>query len=209
MRPLLPILLCALTLAVPIGAWSDDAPADSVAAPSDTVAPAPPRDTVRYLRTSDLDRFLPSTDSVDLERRLSQNPMVALFKSMLVPGWGQFGNGAYVKAILFFGLDAWLVSSAIDHGRKASDYFDSYQSAADVTDRNLWYDRYDDERSRRNKYTWFAVIVSFVSMFDAYVDAHFSGFPDADRARRSEPGLSLNLEPAPEGGVTATLSLTF
>ena len=41
-----------------------------------------------------------------------------------------------------------------------------------ISDRNEYYDLYQDRKDERNKFTWFAVITAFVSMFDAYVDAH-------------------------------------
>lgn len=183
---------------------------DTAATTVDTALPAPPADTVRYRRTTDLDRFRPASDPIDLEQNLSQNPTKALFKSMFVPGWGQLGNRSYIKAVLFFALDAWLVGSAVNHGIKAHDYFNQYEAATAITERNLWYDRYDDQRSQRNKFTWFAVIVSFISMFDAYVDAHFSGFPDVDREVANERRIGFDVRPdIEEGGVNAAISIGF
>jgi hypothetical protein len=162
-------------------------------------------DTVTYERAAELERFTPVGDTVDLEGHLSQNPTVALFKSALIPGWGQFGNGRYIKGLLFLGLDAWMVVSAIHYGRQAADYWDEYQNATTIENRNEFYDLYDDRRDNRNKFTWFAVIVSFVSMFDAYVDAHLSGFPDKGNSDR----FSLDVVPDSRGGVKASVSVPF
>lgn len=164
-----------------------------------------PADTVRYRRVEELNRYLPPTDTVDLESHLSQNPTTALFKSALIPGWGQLGNGSYIKAILFFGLDAWMVASAVHYGLEAQDFRDKYEMALTVSERNEWYELYDDRRGQRNKFTWFAAIVSFVAMFDAYVDAHFSGFPDLDRER----DISFDVGPDTRGGVKALMTVPF
>lgn len=176
-------------------------------APSDTAEaePADAPDTVVYFRTPDLEKYAPVTDTVDLETNLYQNPTTALFKSMIIPGWGQWGNRRYIKAILFAGVDAWLIGSAVHFGGQASDLRDQYEAATDLAERNRLYGRYSDKRDQRNKYTWFAVIVSFISMFDAYVDAHLSGFPDRDRVE----GISFEMGPDREGGVSASVTVPF
>jgi hypothetical protein len=124
---------------------------------------------------------------------------------MAIPGWGQVGNGDYVKAIIFFGLDAWMVGSAIHYGLQAADFKEKFEAAQTVEERNAWHSLYDDRRGERNKFTWFAVIISFISMFDAYVDAHFSGFPDADREQR----IGFDIRPDEGGGVAASVTVPF
>ena len=69
-------------------------------------------DTVIYKPTGFVSSALAVSDSIDYEKRLVQNPTKALFKSMLVPGLGQFGNRKYFKAAVVVGLQAWLISSA-------------------------------------------------------------------------------------------------
>jgi hypothetical protein len=162
-------------------------------------------DTVRYQRAAELDQFTQASDTVDLESHLYQNPTAALFKSALVPGWGQFGNRRYLKGIVFLGLDAWMVVSAIHYGRQASDFYDKFENAETVSARNDYYDLYSDRRDNRNKFTWFAVIISFVSMFDAYVDAHLSGFPDRERGQ----DFSVDVMPDEHGGVKASITVPF
>jgi len=170
---------------------------------ADTVIP--PADTVVYNRLSQLDRYAPPADTVDFESHLYQGPTTALFKSMVIPGWGQWGNRRHIKALFFAGLDAWMVASAIDYRGKAADAFDRYDAATDLAERNSLYDAYEEQRDNRNKYTWYAVIVSFVAMFDAYVDAHMSGFPDKER----EQEISLDVGPDYQGGVQASVTVAF
>jgi hypothetical protein len=197
-EPPVPDTLAVDTAAVDVEILSADTTvADSV--------PPLPTDTVRYVPSGALDRFLAPTDTVNLEAHLSQNPTTALFKSMVVPGWGQFGNGDIFKGVVFLGLDAWMVGSAIHYGLQASDFKDKFEAATTVSERNEWYSPYEDRRSERNKFTWFAVIVSFVAMFDAYVDAHFSGFPDAGAGE----GITFDAGPDSTGGVAASITVPF
>ncbi|MGH8016259.1 MAG: DUF5683 domain-containing protein, partial [Candidatus Zixiibacteriota bacterium] len=118
-------------------------------------------DTTLYIPKGVEGTVYGAIDSIDYETKLTQNPTVALFKSMLVPGLGQIGNRKYVKAALIIGLDAWLISSAVNHGRDASNLHNQFSAATDISERNKLYDNYLDSKDQRNKYTWFAVIVTF------------------------------------------------
>jgi hypothetical protein len=164
-------------------------------------------DTILYLPQGIEGSGIGVVDSTDYERRLTQNPTIALFKSMLVPGWGQFGNRKYVKAVVALGLDAWFVSSAIRHGQDASDLHRQFEESTDLNERNELYSRYLDSKDDRNKFTWFAVIVTFVSMFDAFSDAHLSGFPKDPMEKNG--AIELNFEPVRDGGIYASVSYAF
>lgn len=162
-------------------------------------------DTLMFDERGMLDGTNPATSPLNFETRLTQNPTVALFKSMAVPGWGQLGNKKYFKAVLYAGLDAWFVGAAIHYGRQASDYRDRFESAIDTDVRNRLYDLYLDRKDERNKFTWFAVIITFVAAFDAYADAHLSGYP----SRVDEGALGLKIEPTDPVGVMASITYDF
>lgn len=177
------ILISACIFLAP-SAKSDTLGDSSFAAVDSTIADASPTDTVLYDPGDILDRFSAVNNPTNFETRRTQPPTVALLKSMVVPGFGQVGNKRYFKAALFFGLDAWFLSSAIKYRQDARDFRSKFESVdgdddASVALRRDYYNQYQDNRDQRNKYTWFAVIVTFVSMFDAYADAHLSGFPIA------------------------------
>lgn len=162
-------------------------------------------DTVLFEKGNVFEAVGPISSPVNYEKRMYQNPTTALFKSMVIPGWGQLGNRSYFKAVLFAGLDAWFIGSSIHYGRQASDFRDMFENAVEIDDRNEYHALYDDRRDTRNKFRWFAVIVSFVAMFDAYVDAHLSGFPHVE----DEPGLSFEIRPDSSGRAMAVISYSF
>lgn len=165
------------------------------------------KDTVIYKPAGFESSALAVSDSIDYEKRLIQNPTKALFKSMLVPGLGQVGNRKYFKAAVVVGLQAWLISSAIDHGREASDFKEQFELSSDTSERLVLYDNFLDSKDQRNKFTWFAVIVTFVSMFDAFADAHLSGFPKDKKP--GEDKLSLNIRPLDKNGLYASVAVSF
>jgi hypothetical protein len=162
-------------------------------------------DTLVFSETNLLANSNPVTSPINFEERLTQKPTVALLKSMVVPGWGQVGNKSYFKAVLFAGLDAWFVGAAIHYGRQASDFRDRFENTVEINSRNELYDLYLDRKDERNKYTWFAVIVTFVSMFDAYADAHLSGYP----RYVDDNKIGFRLDPTLDGGVNASVSVNF
>jgi hypothetical protein len=167
--------------------------------------PGSAADTLLYVPPENPSAAGEVTNRTDLEKHLTQNPTAALFKSMVIPGLGQLGNRDYFKAVLFAGLEGWFVSKAIHYGRQASDASDYYEAQTDVTLRYLAYNDFDKKRKSRNKFIWFAAITTFVSMFDAYVDAHLSGSPTEDRNQK----YTFDVYPDEEGGVTASLSMNF
>ncbi|MCM2272588.1 MAG: DUF5683 domain-containing protein [candidate division Zixibacteria bacterium] len=181
-------------------------PADSV--PQDSVeVDSTINDTAAPVRSSDTIIFIPPvfpgetsvTDTIDPETRLRQRPTTALLKSLVIPGWGQAGNGRWFKAIVFAGLQVWFVGEVAHYGRQASDFKNLYERSADVSQRNDYYGLYEDRRQERNKYIFFLGLATLVSVFDAYVDAHLSGAPDAQK-------IGLQFSPSPDG---THASLTF
>ncbi len=166
------------------------------AAVSDTVLFEPPPDKSFAGRV---------TNPVDLEQHLTQNPTGALFKSMFVPGWGQFGNRRYTKAAVIFSLEVVCFAASLHYRGQANDARERYEAATTIASRNHWYEFYDNKRKNRNKYAWFVGITVFLSMFDAYVDAHLSGSPLDKRNDK----ISFEIMPDEAGGVNAQVAFNF
>ncbi len=142
---------------------------------------------------------------VDLEKHLTQPPTRALFKSMLLPGWGQVGNRRYLKAAFFAGIEGWMFVKAIGFSRETRDARTRYDAATSYADRVVAYQTYDSKRKSRNKYVWFGGFTIFISMFDAYVDAHLSGSPADHRNDK----LSFDVGPSSSGGAQALINYNF
>jgi len=180
-------------------------PVDSTESIDTTEVPMIPVDTLIYLPDTVLRGYMDVVDSTNTERRLRQNPTIALFKSALVPGWGQLSNGKRLKAGIYFGLQAFFVYLAVDYASDASSWRKLFDAETDIGQRNFYRARMDDRADKRNQYTWLAVILAFVSGFDAFVDAHLSGFPVAD----DDAEIGLDLSPDTEGGVKAAVKFSF
>lgn len=116
-------------------------------------------------------------------------PTPTLLKSMVFPGWGQFTNHRYTKAAIVFGLESWYIGNVVYHWHKSNQYLDQFR--ADPSNLDAYYD-YDFHRGTRNDYMWWLGITVFVSMFDAYVDAHLRPYEHDDIPGVAPPkGIAL------------------
>lgn len=167
--------------------------------------PPPKLDTILFVPKLDTTHEVAVSDTFNFEGKLTQNPTRALFKSMIVPGWGQIGNHRYFKAALFAGLEVWFASQAIHYGSQANGWKARYNNATDLVDRNSYHAIYGSYYGTRSKYIWYTGITAFVSIFDAYVDAHLSGEP----TRSKEKKVNLSLAPSGGDGFTARVAISF
>jgi len=111
------------------------------------------------------------------------NPTLVLVKSMVVPGWGQITNRRYFKAAIAIGLESWFIAGAVTEWRRANEARDDFR--ADPGDINHFYE-YDFHNGNKNDYLWGLGVTVFISMFDAYVDAHLRPYQN-DRIPDTNP----------------------
>lgn len=124
-----------------------------------------------------------------ISKRTWPNPTLVLVKSMVVPGWGQITNRRYVKAAIAIGLETWFIAGAVTEWRKANDARDDFR--ANPGNLDSFYE-YDFHNGNKNDYLWALGVTTFISMFDAYVDAHLRPYqndriPDTD----PPPGVAI------------------
>jgi hypothetical protein len=106
-----------------------------------------------------------------------RQPRWIMFRSLAVPGWGQWANGKHLKAVVVAAGEGYLVWRAIDYGRQEGDKADEARLAsedpvrqAELLERKRYYG------SRRRDFTWWSVFAVVLSMGDAYVDAQLGPF---------------------------------
>ncbi|MEP0827045.1 MAG: hypothetical protein HRF51_00850 [bacterium] len=141
--------------------------------------------------------------NIPVDSSRTQNPTVALFKSMFVPGWGQLGNKKYIKAGIFMALEGSLVVTLIHYSQKTSDAREKFDAAANTTVKEYYFNKFLEAKNERNRFSWYLGTTIFLSMFDAYVDAHLAKFPQYEKR------ISFDLAPHPDGGIAANLQLNF
>lgn len=104
-----------------------------------------------------------------------KSPLRAMLYSAVVPGGGQIYTEKYVNAALVIGIQALLVTEAIQDNNDKDKYqkrIDGSNSSLDIYNKQQR-DKYQDEI--RSDYWWIGTTL-FLSIADAFVDAHLYNF---------------------------------
>jgi hypothetical protein len=109
-------------------------------------------------------------------------PTGALLRSAIMPGWGQFYNKQYLKTIIYGGAEILLAYKARQNWREMDEHQSNFMNSDDPEYKAREFALYEDKRDTRNLYLWLTGLSIFISMFDAYVDAHMADFDRQDKA---------------------------
>ena len=169
------------------------APAPVVAQDSVTVAPAPDTtaraDTVATGRADSSaiparpQSLAASSVADSIERKPPVGPGGALWRSLLVPGWGQAKLGRGIVAGIFIAVEGVSLGMVLKTNSELQ-----YANAADTTAVN-------DKTAQREDWLVIMAVNHLVAGLEAYVSAHLWDFPG-----------DLALRPARGGGVAASVS---
>jgi hypothetical protein len=199
----------------PCAAQDDIPPIDSLIMPPDSLAAdSMAADSTAGVYTPDdsvvLDPilYLPGDDTLLVQyygtpdtSMSKRSPTLTMFKSVAVPGWGQISNGKYLKAGIIILAESYFIYKAIDFGRQASDWRKKWENAPDEL-KFTYFNTYAGYRDKRNTNLWYTAVIVFLSMFDAYVDAHLQNFPATDRT-------DIVLDMSDDGRARVELSYRF
>ncbi len=134
-----------------------------------------------------------------------KSPMGALLRSVAVPGWGQFYNRKYLKSAVVFGAEATFLTMAAVDWNRMNEHKKNFQNP-DHPARYWEFDQFEFYEDRRNMFLWITAGIVFLSMFDAYVDAHLYNF-EKEQVR----DLSVSILPGVLSGeeMRIVLSISF
>ena len=120
-----------------------------------------------------------------------KSPLGALFRSVAFPGWGQFYNGKYFKSLVVFGTETTFITLAVIEWRRQNEHKRNFQNLPqDHPDKDWEFEQFRFYEDRRNLFLWITAGIVFLSMFDAYVDAHLYNFD-----KEKVPDFSISLIP--------------
>jgi hypothetical protein len=121
----------------------------------------------------------------------SDQPRFVMMRSLLVPGWGQFHNRAYVKAAAVAGGEVWLLSalSSANHDLdQLQAQVDAARASGDLAAEAVATQAYNDKLDHFVSLQWLLGGVVVYALLDAYVDAHFRNFAVEFRKDSAPPG---------------------
>ncbi len=104
-----------------------------------------------------------------------KSPKGAAFRSLAIPGWGQYYNGQKIKAALALAAELGEIGTAI--------YWNVQANGTDDARAQFIY------RDYRNQALWFLAGTILVSMLDAYVDAHLFDFDEGPSLEENTANL--------------------
>lgn len=121
----------------------------------------------------------PVADSPSAPPVRTKNPTGALLRSLALPGWGQLYNEQYIKSALVLAAEGLLVAGAVVEHQRAGDDHAVYQdlSQSEAVREAAW-NRYSRRIDKRNAYLWYYAGFKFLSVIDAFVDAHLYRFDE-------------------------------
>jgi hypothetical protein len=103
---------------------------------------------------------------------MEKSPLLSMFRSALLPGWGQYYTGHPYRGGIVFTLEGFLVTFSWLENRKANWYWETYQRTGDP----LYLDKYDRHFRKGRNYMSLAIAGFLLNIADAYVSAHLYGF---------------------------------
>jgi len=167
-------LACAFVASAGL-AHAQGTPADSAAVSDSTLVPAKAAATPAPARPA-------KNANGERARPWHATPTAIMFRSMLVPGWGQWVNHRPIKAVAALAVEGYAGVRLVQTWQEVDDALaardealaEGDQAAADEAQSD-----YDRAFNRRATAGWVLGLAIAVSMLDAYVDAHLIQF-DAD-----------------------------
>jgi hypothetical protein len=102
-----------------------------------------------------------------------------MLRSLVVPGWGQATNGAWIKAVGIAAGEGTLAVKIVQDRRELRRLDQAVQEARASGDELLELEAVDAYNSRLDRAVsrqWLLGAVVAFALLDAYIDAHFRGF---------------------------------
>jgi hypothetical protein len=120
-----------------------------------------------------------------------KSPTGALLRSVAFPGWGQFYNGKYFKSTVVFGTETTFITLAVIEWGRRNEHKRNFEHLPQNHPDKAWeFEQFRFYEDRRNLFLWITTGIVFLSMFDAYVDAHLYNFD-----KEKVPDLSISMIP--------------
>jgi hypothetical protein len=141
-------------------------------------------DSVEQVRADSLERVRNTRRAEQIQRgpprkRPFDEPRYVMLRSLVIPGWGQFYNRAWVKALLVAGVEVQMARKVIDDVRALDRLQEQIDEARRNQDDITEGARVSDYNARLDTLTgrewWLGAVVAY-ALLDAYIDAHFRNF---------------------------------
>ena len=119
----------------------------------------------------------------------------AVGRSALLPGWGQYYNESYWKIPIIWGVMGWFTYLYVENNNLYKKYGDLYSESLDQTPNgdSQYKEARDFYRNERDQWALFLGLTYFLTLVDAYVDAHLFDFSVSEIKYYKSPQLNMKL----------------
>ncbi len=188
----------AVTPSAPTAAMGDST---AITAPTTGTgrSPAPAAPDTGLYKIVEVGRRRPAATRPPVKLTGFEQPRWVMFRSLVVPGWGQLHNGSWLKAVGVAGAEIALIGGLVDDERRLdrlSRQVDEAQAANDPDRFSAAVNAYNARLSESVNRRWLLGGLLAYALVDAYVDAHFRNF---DVEFDTDPALPEGAGP-PDGG---------
>lgn len=120
---------------------------------------------------------------------MQKSPWGAVVRSAVLPGWGQIYNESYWKVPIVWGVMGWFVYNWVDNNNNYIDYKNLYiltGNSLDLEYRNFY-------RDQRDEFAIYFALTYFLTLVDAYVDAHLFDFSVGENRFTNSPMFNIRV----------------
>jgi hypothetical protein len=120
---------------------------------------------------------------------MQKSPWGAVVRSAILPGWGQIYNESYWKAPIVWSVMGWFVYGWVDNNNNYIDYKNLYlltSNSLDLEYRNFY-------RDQRDEFAIYFALTYFLTLVDAYVDAHLFDFSVGENRLTNSPMFNIRV----------------
>lgn len=131
----------------------------------------------------------------ELKFKMSKSPLKAILLSALIPGAGQFYNESYWKIPVIAGLTGYFGYEYFRNNRLYKENRDLYlqsQTIENPSGNPVYKSLREFYRNQRDDFMWYFLVVYFLNLVDAYVDAHLFDFDVKDENISGSPNYKFN-----------------
>ncbi|HEY6867576.1 MAG TPA: DUF5683 domain-containing protein [Candidatus Eisenbacteria bacterium] len=125
-------------------------------------------------------------------------PRWAMMRSAIIPGWGQFHNGSWLKALAVATVEGTLgyhILEDLNELDRLNAQVEAARADSDAVAELVAVNAYNDRQSLLVARQWLLGGAILYAMVDAYVDAHFRNF---DFEFKHDPALPEGVPVRPE-----------
>lgn len=136
---------------------------------------------------------LQSVQMADSAFVMSKSPLGAVLRSAVLPGWGQIYNESYWKVPVVWGFLGYFVYEWIQNNNDYKTYRDLFNTSLNQSSsgNSSYYNLREFYKDQRDLFAVYVGLSYFLTLVDAYVDAHLFDFDVSENMITHSPQVGI------------------